>query len=66
MKTLAEVMKEYSRLHCCCPACGKLTIEQTCMAFIPYDLGLYEDRNFANCYSCKWEGRVYDLVPECR
>lgn len=62
--TQAELMAEYHKLHCCCPKCGKIDYEQTCIGRFIFDLEDYEDPNWATCHSCGWHGKIHELTEQ--
>lgn len=53
---------EYRRQHACCPQCGNVHIETTCMGYLWIDDAI-KDGNRATCHKCKWVGIVHDMVP---
>lgn len=59
----AEICREYTWLHCCCPECGGDHHEQTCIGFLFTSVETTEDRNSSRCLDCGWSGIVHDLVP---
>ena len=61
-----DFMKDYDKMHKCCPVCGSKHHSTTFVAYL-YNQNhpeKYVDRNKVECCNCGWIGIKHEMVPE--